>query len=171
MADLPEVIGTLTKNQLAFAQARRFASSDVEAAEAIGLATQTVYNWPAEVKEEIDKAIMLLREQDLEEAKGRLKSFANKAVDWLIEEAERPGHSKRLDAIREVLDRAGVQKDRGVSVRDIPTGLIPDSQHIRGINTLVEALRIRVITTDGGGQDAMDSSEYATVDGVFKPSG
>ena len=169
MPDLPEVISTLTENQLAFVQARRFTSTDAEAAEAVGLAPQTVYNWPN--KEELREAVVLLREQDLEEAKGRLMSLSNKAIDVLDDEMN-PGQRQRLDVAFEVLDRVGLTKVQDHSGQsNIPSGLLPPGHLARGVDALYEALRIRVIATDDGGQGVMDSPELATVDGVYKPSG
>jgi len=167
--DLSDIVRTLTTNQLAFAQARALASNDREAAEAIGLHPGTVYNWPIEIKESIDVAVTLFRDQVLEEAKGRLRMLSNKAVTVLDEEMN-PGQRNRLQAAQDVLNRNSLRGERE-RLPDVPTGLLPAGQHARGIDALYEAIRVTIFRNDGGEQDTLDSSEYATVDGVFKPSG
>jgi len=104
---LAELLKTLTATQLAFVQARMYATSDKAAAEEAGISVSALYQWSnlADVRQ----CILLAKQDGVILATEKLRRAASLAVDTIIDEMQaRRGSSKRLEAAQTILDRLGV---------------------------------------------------------------
>jgi len=115
-SELSGILKQLTADQLKFVAARLNARTDKEAAESIGIPSQTVYNWSN--KAEIDEAVKLAQLDTIEVARERLRRLLITAID-VVEEEMAEDKKRRLDAAKEVFDRAGVAI---LQVLDITSG-------------------------------------------------
>jgi len=104
---LAELLKTLTATQLAFVQARMYATSDKAAAEEAGISVSALYQWSnlADVRQ----CILLAKQDGVILATEKLRRLASRAVDVIADEmTAKRGSSKRLEAAMTALDRLGV---------------------------------------------------------------
>jgi len=104
---LAELLKTLTATQLAFVQARMYATSDKAAAEEAGISVSALYQWSnlADVRQ----CILLAKQDGVILATEKLRRLASRAVDVIADEmTAKRGSSKRLEAAQTILDRLGV---------------------------------------------------------------
>lgn len=109
----------LTKNQIAFVEARLGTATDKEAAEQIGLSPQTVYNWPN--KQEIDELIRELSAEALAEARRLVQYYSAEAIEVIHDEMQR-GQRDRLNAAKAMADRAGLTSQAGPQFNQLIMG-------------------------------------------------
>ena len=99
--DLDTLLQDLTPEQLRFVVARLQTSSDVDAAEMIGISKATVYKWPDNVKE----AVKLLALDGVHVAREILRRSLPKAM--AVKSAGLDSNNERLrqDVATEIIDR------------------------------------------------------------------
>ena len=115
-SELSGILKQLTADQLKFVAARLNARTDKDAAETIGIPSQTVYNWSN--KSAVDEAVKLAQLDTIEVARERLRRLLVTAID-VVEDEMGEDKKRRLDAAKEVFDRAGVAI---LQVLDITSG-------------------------------------------------
>jgi len=107
---LPEILKRLDAAQLKFVAVRMHVQTDREAAEAVGIAPQTVYNWSN--KEEVNEAVRLAQLDTVEVGREQLRRLISKAIDVLEDKLD-AGH---LSAVVQVLDRTGLEAKSGLDI-------------------------------------------------------
>jgi len=103
--DLTDIFTQLTVEQARFVVARLDSRSDREAAEKIGVAPRTVYNWPPETRALIKQAIDCYLSNVTAAALGLLRSAVLKATLIKVEDLDADDARIRQDAATEILDR------------------------------------------------------------------
>ena len=99
---LASILRTLSPDQIRFVQRRIYERTDADAARELGIPVSTVYSW--DNKAAVNEAVMLARADGVHVAQERLTRLLAKAIDVL--DAEMDDNRNRLDAAREVMDRA-----------------------------------------------------------------
>jgi len=112
--ELNDILRTLNPQQLAFVAARMSCTTDANAAKECHIPYRTAIGW--DNKKDVNRAVWLSRVDVVQMARERLRGMIPMALDALQEELSTRRNPKRLEAIREVLDRAGVE---GVQKHDI----------------------------------------------------
>lgn len=117
-AELKEILDMLTPKQLEYLSHRIHCQSDKEAAERVGIAQQTMYNWPN--KQQVNRAVQLaLIERTttaMELGRKRLESMVPKALA-VIETHLQSGRGQiKLKAALEVLNRTGMIPGSAVDI-------------------------------------------------------
>jgi len=80
-------------------------------------------------------------------------------IQWIYKHIDGPAVTR--------LEHSGTGEGGAIVVEDRYT----DAQRVRGLGALFDALRSELITSDPGGQDALDASERAAMGGVSESSG
>jgi len=112
-SELSGILKQLTADQLKFVAARLNARTDKDAAETIGIPSQTVYNWSN--KSAVDEAVKLAQLDTIEVARERLRRLLVTAIDVIEDEMKEDG-KHRLDAAKEVFDRVGLAIVRALDI-------------------------------------------------------
>lgn len=148
--DLDALLSTLSDLQLRFVKARLGAQSDAEAAEEIGIAAGTVYNWPN--KEAVRAAVQLARKDAVAVAAERLRRLSNVAVDVYVEALE---GEESVGVARDVLDRVMGRPTQRTEVSGRGGGPIEykdvsytDDQRAEIISRLLDRARERAAGSD-----------------------
>lgn len=113
--ELNDILRTLNPQQLAFVQARMYCTTDAQAAKECHQVYSTVTGW--DNKKDVNRAVMLARLDGVQIARESLRRMIPMALDALQEELATRRNPKRIDAIREVLDRAGVDVTQKHDIR------------------------------------------------------
>lgn len=100
---LEEILKTLTSEQLRYVAARPSVRYDYQAAEAIGLARETVARW--ENKADIDEAVRLMLMDGVKVAVEILRRNLARAASEIADELDHKGVNVRHMAAVEILDR------------------------------------------------------------------
>jgi hypothetical protein len=102
---LSELLRTFTAEQLDFIAERLMVKTDKDAAANAGLEYNTVCHWSN--KQEINEAVKLSKLDTVLVAMEKMRRLTPKAVNVFDDEMNE-GKKRRLDAAKEVLDRAGL---------------------------------------------------------------
>ena len=103
---LQELVKNFTVDQLRYLAVRPFVRFNKEAAEAIGIAEETVSRW--ENKAEVDEAVQLMVADGIILAAEILRRYVPQAAHELVTELGNIEVSMRHKAAKEVLDRSGL---------------------------------------------------------------
>ena len=159
---LDEIIGKLSKDQLRFIVALQDYPSKKEAAEAIGLKPNTVYNWNGD----IDEAIQLMAQERLEGAKAIRKNALIKAIMVKIAGLDSGDEALRQKVATEIIEwelgKALQRQDVTSQGEQIKTS---DHEGLnRAVSTLADALGEILRPESDGRQGAVDTAERAPVE-------
>jgi hypothetical protein len=110
--DLEALLKGLTPSQLLWVSKRIDAKTDTKACEDADIGMSTLGRWKADGVP-IDEVVRLIREDSVLLGKERLRRLVPKAIDVLEDELD---GRRKLDAAKEVLDRAGVDAPKQVDV-------------------------------------------------------
>lgn len=149
--DLDEILSYLSSRHLRFVGARLACTSDAEAADIVGLAPQSVYNWNNQttllgysVKELINEVVHRYRAEYAAVARSRLLKLTHQAVDILEDAMKgRIRNNIQYQAAKEVLDRA-TPISRRVEHTGADGQSLPLVQNAIVINTVREILDVEV---------------------------
>lgn len=125
---LGQLVSTLTAEQIRFVSARLNTKNDREAAQAIGLASSTVYNWSKTEKETINAVRKLILEHAALTALAYFKRYALEAAILKVQAmlGDKNAHDKFIqDAATEVLDRVLGKPRQMVEVSSESDSLAP----------------------------------------------
>jgi len=103
---LQALVKNFTVDQLRYLAVRPFVRFNKEAAEAIGIAEETVSRW--ENKAEVDEAVQLMVADGIILAAEILRRYVPQAAHELVTELGNIEVSMRHKAAKEVLDRSGL---------------------------------------------------------------
>jgi len=103
---LQELVKNFTIDQLRYLAVRPFVRFNKEAAEAIGIAEETVCRW--ENKAEVDEAVRLMVADGIVLAAEIVRRYVPQAAQELVTELSDTEVSMRHKAAKEVLDRGGL---------------------------------------------------------------
>lgn len=139
---LPDILRALTTTQLDFLARRMHLQTDREAADAIGIAPQTVYNWPN--KDAVNRAVRLAKLDGVEVGRERLRRLVVTAIDVLEAEmtASDLRNDNRLKAALEVLNRVGLDTPLRQEIK-LENVSLTDEERANRIAAIFDAARDR----------------------------
>ena len=111
---LQELVKNFTIDQLRYLAVRPFVRFNKEAAEAIGIAEETVCRW--ENKADVDEAVRLMVADGIILAAEILRRYVPQAAQELVTELGDIEVSMRHKAAKEVLDRGGLPAKQQMDV-------------------------------------------------------
>jgi len=160
--ELKVILDSLTPTQLEYISVRIYCQSDKEAAEKMGIGTQTVYNWSN--KQDVKRALQLTAQATVTIsatlAGELLKSLALPAVQVIADQlTHSPAHIKQRAALA-VMDRTGMIP--GSSVDHTSGGeplesAVNDERRNQLTHSLFERSRKVPVGLDSESEDAMDT--------------
>lgn len=114
MAELDDILQTLSTSQLMYVAERPWHPSNAAAAKAVGLSEHTIYNW--DNKADVERAVNLMQQDGIRLAQSLLRRHLPQAAMELIAALDHRSVTVRLRAAKEILDRGGVVPGQSIDL-------------------------------------------------------